>query len=137
MLLNETESPLKHRVLSPGDPPNALQKSVADCQISVSFDEETGSPAKGEFLVEISLQVSHTSLQKSLLELLCRVELAEPVELQRYGIVLVLGSVSNNSAEYGSHCCKTNMARHDHISQELCFKLMEPHTDDVIQLFRI
>lgn len=85
VLLNETVLPLKHRVSSPDDPPNALQKSVSDCQISVSLDAETGSPAKGEFLMEISLHVSQTSLQKSLVESLDKDELDALVELQSNG----------------------------------------------------
>lgn len=101
--LNEAELPLKHSVLSLDDPPNARQKSVSDCQISVSLDEETGSPANGEFFIEISLQASQTSLQKSLVESLDGVELAELVELQRYGTVRSVGSVLNKSAENGSH----------------------------------
>ena len=73
VMLNETELPSKHTDASSDDPPNDSQKSLFDCQRSVSFDDETGSPvlpckegANGEFRIDMSLQVSQTCAQKLL-----------------------------------------------------------------------
>jgi hypothetical protein len=70
VVLNETVFPPKHTDRSVAAPPNDVQKSFSDCQASVSFDGELGSPAppfsggwKGELSIVASLQVSQTTLQ--------------------------------------------------------------------------
>lgn len=103
LVSNEVELPLKHRELSLGEPPKALQKSVSDCQISMSREEDTGSPANGEFSMETLLQESQTRLQKFGLEFDANEEVDELLELHSVGTVPTLGPVSNNWAENGSH----------------------------------
>lgn len=102
VVLKFTDLPVKQRVLSFDDPPNALQKSDWDCQRSVSLEgEEDGNGAKGEFLIGVSLHVSQTCVQKLLAVFFD--EVLEIVELQSTGIVRIFGSIVNRSAENGSH----------------------------------
>lgn len=69
-----TGSPLKHTDPSVDSPPNALQKSLFDCQRSVNLVtlELTGNPAwpssegaKGEFSIDTFSHAFHTLEQKS------------------------------------------------------------------------
>lgn len=114
MLLNRTDLPVKHSDSSPDEPPKAIQKSDSDCQRSVSLEEEEdggGTPvplpcsdgAKGEFDMDLSLQVSQSCVQKSLALSLACVELDETVELQSIGTVRSFGPGVKRSAENGLH----------------------------------
>ena len=75
VVLNEAVFPSKQTESFEDDVPNPLQKSLFDCQKSIIFDDEPvivllccKDGANGELSIDVLLQVSQTSPQKSFSE---------------------------------------------------------------------
>lgn len=112
---SETASPSKHIDPLSEEPPKASQKTLLDCQSSVSLEAEelTDTPplpcnegAKGEFEMKTFWHSSQTFEQKLLVLCFDMDEFPESVELQRTGTGRGPDCTLNSSAENGSHVCK-------------------------------